>query len=189
MVLRLRKIHHGHQGIQRWFQRIAWWLCVAKDIEEFIKTCRPECLQTTPPQEWVASYLLELRGATYLLVVDYYPNMRGPKTSFNYICQCGYSSEIHLFLSWHTICVHEWQWTTGFTHITSSPYSNGFVERTVKTVKNLLNNCTDAYMALVTLARIHENRCWTAVVTSCGVYVWKEQYDYVITNLHLKYRN
>ena len=37
----------------------------------------------------------------------------------------------------------------GFTHISSSPKSNGLAERTVRTVKTLLGNCTDAYMALM----------------------------------------
>lgn len=40
----------------------------------------------------------------------------------------------------------------GFRHITSSPYypkSNGLAERTVKTVKSLIRNTNDPYMALL----------------------------------------
>ena len=58
---------------------------VGNEMEKFIKSC-PQCLKTTPPPtepllqvplpkhpwERVASDLFELRGITYLLVVDYY---------------------------------------------------------------------------------------------------------------------
>ena len=84
----LEKIHHGHQGIQRCRMRVftsVWWPGVSKGIENFVHSC-PICQKTvTPPREllintplpsypWerLAADLFELKGSTYLLVVDYY---------------------------------------------------------------------------------------------------------------------
>ena len=84
----LRKIHSGHQGIQKCHQRITtsvWWPGVTKDMEQLIKKC-PECVKsmTVPrepllpsplpqfPWEKIASDLFEYKGKNYLLVVDYF---------------------------------------------------------------------------------------------------------------------
>ena len=84
----LKKIHHGHQGIQQCKSRVAssvWWPGVSSAIEHFVQSC-PTCQKlTVPPREpliitslpnypWerIAAGLFELKGSPYLLVADYY---------------------------------------------------------------------------------------------------------------------
>ena len=84
----LGKVHAGHQGIQRCRLRLAtsvWWPGVSKEIEQFIKSC-PVCMKNTTPHtepllqpalprhpwEKVAADLFQLKGKSYLVVVDYY---------------------------------------------------------------------------------------------------------------------
>ena len=84
----LRKIHQGHQGIQKCRQRVAaavWWPGISQQIEDLVKSC-PVCVKATPPPrepllqsslpdfpwERVATDLFELKGENYLVVVDYY---------------------------------------------------------------------------------------------------------------------
>ena len=84
----LDKIHQGYQGIQRCRARAkkaVWWLQISNHIQNMIQSC-PECVQhSTPPREpmissilpeypWqkVGSDLFYFKGATYLLIVDYY---------------------------------------------------------------------------------------------------------------------
>uniref|UniRef100_A0A1X7TI73 Integrase zinc-binding domain-containing protein n=1 Tax=Amphimedon queenslandica TaxID=400682 RepID=A0A1X7TI73_AMPQE len=46
----LQKIHQGHQGISKCYERVltaVWWLGDFKDLEAFVRTC-PQCCQTTP---------------------------------------------------------------------------------------------------------------------------------------------
>ena len=84
----LGKVHAGHQGIQRCHLRLAtsvWWPGVSKEIEQFIKSC-PVCMKNTRPHtepllqpalprhpwEKVAADLFQLKGKSYLVVVNYY---------------------------------------------------------------------------------------------------------------------
>ena len=178
----LQKIHNGHQGIQRCHLRISqsvWWPGVSKEIEQFIKSC-PTCVKASTPHkepmmysalpnypwERVGSALFELKGATYLLVVDYF---------FRFIeiqkLSTTNSKSVILALkaifSRHGVLVtfvsdngpHNASWemqefaeSYGFKHITSSPHfpqSNGMAERSVKTVKSLLDRASDPYMAVL----------------------------------------
>ena len=84
----LQKVHHGHQGIQRFRLRIAssvWWPGVSKAIERYIKNCS-QCVKSyVPPKEplitsplptrpWqkLAADLFELNKSHYLIIVDYF---------------------------------------------------------------------------------------------------------------------
>lgn len=88
----LQKIHHGHQGIQRCRLRIAssvWWPGVSKAIERHIKNC-PQCVKSyippkeplitsplpTRPWEKLAPDLFELNKGHYLIIVDYFQDIR-----------------------------------------------------------------------------------------------------------------
>ena len=84
----LDKIHSGHQGITKcreMARQSIWWPGISKQLEELIQSCheclkaqkqRPQPLTATPlptlPWQKVASDLFEWKGATYLLVLDYY---------------------------------------------------------------------------------------------------------------------
>ena len=87
-LLTLEKIHSGHQGIQQCRMRVStpvWWPGVSKAMENFVQSC-PICQKTlnlsreplinTPlpsyPWERIAADLFDLKGSTYLLVVDYF---------------------------------------------------------------------------------------------------------------------
>ena len=178
----LQKLHSGHQGMERCRLRAlssVWWPGLTNDIRHMILHC-PECLKkSTPPSEpmipsklpdypWqkVASDLFELKGVTYLLVVDYFsrfPEVARVSTTSStsvipalksifarhgipevLISDNGppyNSSEMKAFAS-----------SYDFQHITSSPYypqSNGQAERSVKTVKTLLESSNDLSMALL----------------------------------------
>ena len=84
----MRKIHEGHQGIDRCRARVresVWWPGVSKQMEQMVHQC-PECVRanrqpretliTTPqpeyPWQMVATDLFQLNGEQYLLTVDYF---------------------------------------------------------------------------------------------------------------------
>ena len=153
-----------------------WWPGVSKEIETFDKSC-PVCQKTTTPNkeplistpppshpwEFIATDLFELKNSTYLLTVDYYSRFvevqkLNSKTS---------SSDIRHLKSrfgipaetvsdngpqFNSQEMKEFSETYGFRHITTSPHypqANGLAERTVKTVKSLLENSSDSYKALL----------------------------------------
>ena len=175
-------IHQGHQGFQKCRFRIVsavWWPGVTKALENFIKTC-PVCQQTVLPKreplmttqlpnhpwEKLATDLFELKGSTYILLVDYYSRFvevqkLNSTTTASVIAflkpmfaRYGIPATLisdngPQFISAE---MKEFAETYGFHHITTSPYypqANVQAERTVKTVKNLLSNAKDPHMALL----------------------------------------
>ena len=84
----LQDLHRGHLGISKCQGRArscVWWPSMPKDIERMVSQCR-ECAShanrmteplrptATPDRPWqmLGTDLLQLKGETYLLVVDYY---------------------------------------------------------------------------------------------------------------------
>ena len=84
----LQKIHTGHQGIQRSRVRAntsVWWPGLSHEVENMVKQC-PICARDMVPRKepmipselpdypWqkIGTDLFHLKGATYLLVVDYF---------------------------------------------------------------------------------------------------------------------
>ena len=178
----LRKVHAGHQEIQRCRLRLAtsvWWPGISKEIEQFIKSC-PVCMKnetshTEPllqpalpshPWEKVAADLFQLKGKSYLLAVDYYSKYVEVQT-LSSTTSTSVVASLKAIFSRHGIPttfvsnngpqfnseeMRTFSKEYGFQHITSSPYypkSNRQAERTVKTVKHLLGNSTDPYLALL----------------------------------------
>ena len=178
----LQKIHNGHQGFQKCYQRIStsvWWPGISKDLERFIKECLM-CLKTMPvptepllqsplpkyPWQKVASDLFELKGISYLLVVDYYSQyievQKLTSTTSSAII-----TALKAVFSRHGIPsvlvsdngpqyvseeMKSFATAYGFSHITSSPHypkSNGLAERSVRTVKSILSKSTDSYIGLL----------------------------------------
>ena len=84
----LQKLHEGHQGIVKTQLRVrtsVWWPGVSRQIQRFIQNCNTCCksfqTQTEPliptelpsrPWQKLGSDLFEYKGATYILVVDYF---------------------------------------------------------------------------------------------------------------------
>ena len=156
-----------------------WWPGISKDVEIYVKKCPEcvkmtanprDPLLTTPlpkyPWEKVATDLFQHNGSTYLLAVDYFS--RYPEViKLNSITSQAVISSLKSIFTHHgipTVLVSdngpqfdsrdmkEFASTYGFQHITSSPYypqSNGLAERMVKTVKSLLRNTSDPYLALL----------------------------------------
>lgn len=179
----LQKIHCGHQGIRKCYERVVtavWWPCVISHLEEFIKAC-PECNRTTPlttepllvtslpnhPWEKVAADLFQLKGSVYLVVVDYFSRFievqqMTSTTAAKVIsvlksifARYGIPAELVTDNGPQFACKEMEDFATeyNFSHITSSPYypqANGLAERSVKTIKELLRNAEDPYMALLT---------------------------------------
>jgi len=80
----LQKFHEGHQGIVKTQLRAitsVWWPGVSKQIQRFIQNCNTCCKNFEPliptelpsrPWQKLGSDLFEYKGATYILVVDYF---------------------------------------------------------------------------------------------------------------------
>ncbi|XP_011410334.1 PREDICTED: uncharacterized protein K02A2.6-like [Amphimedon queenslandica] len=178
----LHKIHQGHQGISKCYERVVtavWWPGVIKDMEAFIKSC-PQCSQRTPltcepllpttlpnhPWERVAADLCQLKGSVYLVVADYYSRFIEVKQMASTTATKVIEALKSIF-SRHGIPevlisdngpqfasseMQEFAAQYRFTHITSSPLypqSNGLAERSVRTVKGLLQDAEDPYLALL----------------------------------------
>ena len=175
----LKKIHKGHQGIQRCRLRArcsVWWPGMMAQIKDLVERCpvcvrnfmpRHEPLMSTPlpeyPWERVAS---DLFYHNYLVVVDYFSKF--PEVIK--LCSTTSASVISAFKTIFSrfgipkklVTDNGSQYSSddfqnfakdyNFTHVTSSPYfpqSNGCAERAVQTVKSILKTATDAYMSLL----------------------------------------
>ena len=84
----MRKIHEGHQGIERCRQRAqssVWWPGMSNHIVQYVQQCLVCCRESKPhkqpllctplpdyPWQVVGTDFFELRGKHYLLVVDYF---------------------------------------------------------------------------------------------------------------------
>lgn len=117
------------------------------------------------PRQRVGTDLLELRGKTYLLAVDYFSRF----IEIALLNKTKSKDVIHLksFFcpSWHSRVPNVRHWPQfsrqafadfaavyGLKHITSRPQflqSNGEAERAVHTVRNLLKKAADPYLALL----------------------------------------
>jgi transposase InsO family protein len=178
----LRKIHDGHQGIQRSQLRARcsiWWPGMGAQIKNFVESC-PTCVRNYTPRHeplmstslpdypWqkVASDLFYLKGEHYMVVVDYfsrYPEVVKLKSTTSstvidalkgifsrhgipqtFVSDNGpqyASEEFSRFASGYN-----------FLHVTSSPHypqSNGCAERAVQTMKNVLKDSDDPYLAML----------------------------------------
>ena len=167
----LTKLYEGHQGIQRCRKRACcsvWWLGMSSDIYGMINQCltcsrkispkrEPMICSQLPDYPWqkIGTDLFEIKGVTYLLVVDYfsrYPEVIRLTTTTSHsvivalkslFARYGIPQEIvsDNGLQYASQQMSEFAKSYGFKHTTSSPYypqGNGQIERTVKTVKSLL---------------------------------------------------
>ena len=179
----LDRIHEGHLGITKCRARArnsVWWPGLSCSIADMVSRCftcnreKPTPRETllpssfpTRPWERLGVDLMELKGAIYLVVVDYYSRWLEIKKLSG---QTSESVIAHLksIFACHGIPVvlmsdNGPQFSSGvfraFTaeygilHVTSSPYcpqANGEAERAVKTAKQLLSKNNDPYLGLLT---------------------------------------
>ena len=171
--------HQGIERCRMRINSSVWWPGVSKHLTERIQNCstcakdavpRKEPLVITPlpdhPWQMIDTDLFELSGDHYLLVVDYfsrYPEIaKLTSTTSAAVTTClksifarhgipetvrsdnGPQYSSHEFSAFAQLY--------GFQHVTSSPrypQSNGQAERTVKTVKQMLKQSSDPYLALL----------------------------------------
>ena len=176
---RIHQGHQGIVRCRYRMRMSVWWPGVSKEISEMVEQCsactktatlKKEPLISSPVPEYpwqvIGSDLFELNGSTYLLVADYlsrYPELvKLTSTTSNSII-----SSLRAIFSRHGIPetmrsdngpqyaaeeMEEFARNYGFNLITSSPrfpQSNGFIERMVKTVKQLLQHTPDPDLALL----------------------------------------
>ena len=178
----LSRIHEGHQGIGKCRSRArtsVWWPGISQQIKEMIQKCHTCCKNfqirseplipsTLPQRPWekIGTDLFELKGKSYLLLVDYFSRyievIKLSSTTTSSIVTA--MKPIFARYGIPNIVIsdngpqyssqefQEFAKAYDFEHITSSPYhpqGNGEAERAVKTVKNLLRDTSDPNLALL----------------------------------------
>ncbi|CAB4025295.1 Retrovirus-related Pol poly from transposon 297 [Paramuricea clavata] len=126
----LEQLHYAHEGAEKCKLRAkgsVFWASINADIENMVKGCSP-CQHNQRA------------------------NVKEPLTPHDIPPK-----------PWHTLCSDlggftEFSKAYGFEHVTTSPYysqANGFIERNVQTVKNLLQKCkeseSDPHLAMLCL--------------------------------------
>ena len=178
----LEKVHTGHQGVQRCKLRAntaVWWPGLSHEVENMVKQCSTCAKEHSPwkepmiptelpdyPWQKIETDLFQLKGATYLVVVDYFS--RFPEVQKLRITTSeGIIRTLKGIFARHGIPetvvsdngpqyaskeFADFAERYDFIHVTSSPHyaqSNGQAERTVRTVKGLLKEAKDPSMALL----------------------------------------
>ena len=155
------------------------WPGVSSEIEKFVQACtvcqkttthnREPLISTPLPShlwERITLDLFELKGSAYLLAFDYYSRFvevekLSSTTSSSVITKLksifarfGIPAEVtsNNGPQFNSQDMKEFSEIYGFRHTTTHPLypqANGLAERTVKTVKGLLEYCNDPYRALL----------------------------------------
>ena len=179
-IAKIHEGHQGILRCQTRARSSVWWPRIQHDISNMIKQCPTCVKKSTPPKEpliptelplypWqkIATDLFVLKSVNYLVVVDYfsrYPEVvKLPSISSSNVIRALKSMLAQHGIPETIISDNGPQYSSqefaefakmyNFEHTTSSPYfpqSNGMAERTVKTVKSLLAESRDPYMALLT---------------------------------------
>lgn len=156
-----------------------WWPGLNRQIQEMIQNCHVCAKRTLTPREpmvptvlpkypWqkIASDIFMLRSHTYLIIVDYfsrYPEViQLPRTTSQTLIETFKRVFARNGIPEELVTDNGPQYTSkemkefaasyNFQHTTSSPYyprDNGLAERTVKTVKALLQQADDPHLALL----------------------------------------
>jgi len=176
----LKKLHQGHQGVEkcRLLAQISIWQPgLYSDIQDTVTLCakfntsNKELLISSvlPEYLWqkLGSDLFHLKGNHYLLLVDYF-SCYVEITKLASTTSSAVISGMKLIFARHDIPellisdngpqyvskeFKEFSEKYNFKYITSSPHfpqSNGQVEKTVKTVKQLLSQSNDTFLTLLT---------------------------------------
>ena len=178
----LETLHTGHFCISKCrgkARKSVWWPNFSKQLADVVENCTTCCkfqkqapeplmpsVLTTQPWQKVASDLFKWRGATYLLVVDYFSkyieiSKLGNETSHEVILRlksifARHGIPLEVFSDngpqYSSMEFSEFAKADKFVHTTSSPkfpQSNGEAERAVRTIKTLIQKADDSYAALL----------------------------------------
>ena len=171
--------HQGIQKCRSRANSSVWWPRMSDHITEMVKSCpectkdsfqncEPMIASSLPNYPWqiIGTDLFQHKGTTYLLIVDYFS--RYPEIAkLTDTTSKGVIAALRPMLARHGIPevlrsdngpqyvsqeMTDFATSYGFTQVTSSPHyprSNGLAERTVKTVKAMLEKSKDPYLALL----------------------------------------
>ena len=178
----LETLHTGHLGISKCREKAkhsVWWPNLSKQLADLVEKCITCCkfqkqpseplmpsVPPTLPWQKVASDLFKWRGATYLLVVDYFSKFieiskLDNETSHEVVIRlksifARHGIPLQVFSDngpqYSSTEFSEFANSNKFVHTTSSPkfpQSNGEAERAVHTIKTLLQKAEDPYAALL----------------------------------------
>ncbi len=179
ILTKVHEGHLGITKTRNMVQQSIWWPGLSTEVEELCASCEvcakhqkdqaePLVYTEFPDRPWqkLGTDLFEYNGKPYLLYVDYfsrYPEIN-PLTRMTAECVVHHSKSLFArhgipeeVFSDNGPCYSgesfaQFSDDYGFTHKTSSPrypQSNGLAERTVQTVKNLLQKADDPYLALL----------------------------------------
>ena len=171
--------HQGIQKCRSRANSSVWWPLMSQQITKMIKSCQectknstvnrePMIPSTLPDYPWqiIGTDLFQHKGTTYLLVVDYFSRfpeiVKLTNTTSNGViaalrpifARYGIPEIVRSDNGPQYVSQEMTNFATsyGFVQITSSPHyprSNGLAERTVKTVKAMLEKSTDPHLALL----------------------------------------
>ena len=176
---KLHEGHQGIVRCRLRAKTAVWWPGLSKQITAFINKCPECARDNTPHREpliptslpdypWqkVAADLFHLKGLDYLVIVDYY-------SRYSEVIQLRTTTSQSVVNALKSVFARhgipevlrsdngpqfsskeftEFSQSYQFTHTTSSPHypaSNGQAEQAVQTVKHLLKNAEDPYLALL----------------------------------------
>ena len=180
----LKKVHEGHLGVQKCLLRArvsVWWPGITTRIKNLIYQCRKCVEHSTQPREplipsqlptypWqkVGADLFELKGANYLLVVDYilFQISRAGEINISTTSPSIVKALKGIFArhgipevlrsdngpQFDSEAMTAFASEYEFSHTTSSPrypQSNGLVKRSIDTIKQLLKKSDDPFLALL----------------------------------------
>ena len=179
VMKRIHEGHQGIERCRMRVRSSVWWPNISSQVTEMVKKCpkcakmaiqrkEPMIVSPLPEFPWkvIGTDLFELDKKHYLLVVDYFP--RYPEVILlKSTTSASVIEALKAIFSRHGIPevirsdngpqyssmeFSKFASSYGFQHITSSPLypqSNGQAERTVQTVKRLLKQSDDPYLALM----------------------------------------
>eukprot|EP00731_Ephydatia_muelleri_P028828 Em0020g472a len=171
--------HLGIQQCRLRATAAVWWPGLSQQIHKMIQDCHvctkrnvnpvePMIPTALPKYPWqkIASDIFMLHGHTYLIIVDYFSRfpevIQLPRTTSQTLIESFKLVFAHNGIPEELVTDNGPQYTSkemkafaasyGFQHTTSSPYyprGNGLAERTVKTIKALLQQADDPQLALL----------------------------------------
>eukprot|EP00731_Ephydatia_muelleri_P034108 Em0047g27a len=171
--------HLGIQRCRLRATAAVWWPGLSQQIHKMIQDCHvctkrnvnpvePMIPTALPKYPWqkIASDIFMLHGHTYLIIVDYFSRfpevIQLPRTTSQTLIESFKLVFAHNGIPEELVTDNGPQYTSkemkafaasyGFQHTTSSPYyprGNGLAERTVKTIKALLQQADDPQLALL----------------------------------------
>ena len=178
-IVKIHQGHQGMERCRLRAKQSVWWPEMSQQIKDYIQQCHTCAKEATPVREplikselpdfpWqkIASDLFTLNGSNYLLVVDYFSRYPEVVKLSSTTSPCVIIALKAIFSrfgipeilisdngpQYSSTEFEHFAQSYNFNHITSSPrypQSNGQAERTVRTIKTLIKQADDPYLAIL----------------------------------------